>query len=148
MIQGSNPNTGKIFLISKCPDQLWGPPSQLFSGCQGTFQGWSWLYTSIYCQSEEWVQQYFWHPIYIYIYIYIYMPSRSGEGKLNLSFTFLCLCSLWWILFREIWILKAVFKNLKNIHNAIIPLIISKCHKYLITFYFIYFLFIFFLNFW
>jgi len=39
MIQGSNPITGKIFLVSKCPDQLWGPPSQLFNGCQVSFTG-------------------------------------------------------------------------------------------------------------
>jgi len=56
VIRDSIPGKGKrFFSSSKHPDQLWGPPSLLFSGYQGSFSGGkvvevcSWLLTSTSC---------------------------------------------------------------------------------------------------
>jgi len=37
MVQGSNAEGGEI--LRTCPDQLWGPPSLLYSGFQASFLG-------------------------------------------------------------------------------------------------------------
>lgn len=40
MVWDSNPGRDKRFFPSqKCPDQLWGLPNPLFSGCLGSFSG-------------------------------------------------------------------------------------------------------------
>jgi hypothetical protein len=40
MVWDSNPGRDKRFFSSqKCPDQLWGLPNLLFSGCWGSFSG-------------------------------------------------------------------------------------------------------------
>jgi hypothetical protein len=58
--QGSLPGRSKKFFSTpQRPDQLWGPPSLLCNGYQGSFPegkaagAWSWPLASIYCQGQE-----------------------------------------------------------------------------------------------
>jgi hypothetical protein len=49
MVQGLNPSKGKrVFFPPKRLDQLWGPPSLLFSGYEYSFPGVKWPVFKVY----------------------------------------------------------------------------------------------------